>query len=329
MRQVNIGIIGVGGQGKIHIRNCLHMPNVKLWAAADVSQKGRAYAEKVGIRKTYKDYEDLLKDQKVDAVIIGLPNFLHHDSAVKAAEAKKDILLEKPLARNVREGEEILAAARKNRVKLMLGYDMRFSPVLQKLHERINDGFFGEVQIAEVTFVGLGPFTSRSYMTEPQPVPSWWFDKELVGGGALLDLGSHMINLLAWYFGGVRSAKSYLGYKYNMELEDLATCFLEFNNGTIAIINVGWFSKDFIRSIQIFGTAKSFFTHIARRTRSSIIWNDIKRRFGLHSHDVYFAEIEHFVECVRNDVQPSPSGEEGLLDLQIITMAYNNASRIT
>ena len=86
-----------------------------------------------------------------------MPNFLHQEAAVKSAEAGKHILLEKPLARSVEEGEKILSSVKRNGVKLMIGYDMRFDLVLNRIHDQVVNGYFGEVQIAEATNIRDGP----------------------------------------------------------------------------------------------------------------------------------------------------------------------------
>lgn len=327
MRQLNFGLIGLGSQGKIHLRNCLRIKEINLVGVADVSKKVLRLANKMGVKNVYRNYEDLLKDKRIDAVIISLPNFLHLDSTVKAAEAGKDILLEKPLARNVKEGKEILSSVRENGVKLMLGYSLRFHPALEKLHQKIVDGYFGEVEVVEAANVSHGPFTPSSDKTGPRQVPSWWFDKELAGGGALLDLGSHLINLLTWYFGEVTDVKSYLGYIFNMELEDVATCVLKFKDGPVATINVGWFSKDFVQSIQICGTAKNGYVRISSPNFIGLIWKDLRKKLGWLSQDHFYLELKYFVECLQKDEPPNPTGKEGLLDLQVVSIAYENASK--
>lgn len=325
LKQLNLGIVGLGYQGKIHLRNCLRIKETKLLGVADVSEKALKFARKLGVKNVYTNYDDLLKNKQLDAIVISLPNFLHLEGAAKAAQAGKDILLEKPLARNVEEGEKIVSSVRRNRVRLMLGYDLRFNLVLRKIYDMIAEGVFGDVQIVEATNVSSGPFASRSDRVGPSPVPSWWFDKGLAGGGALLDLGSHLIDLLTWYFGEVKDVRSYLGYMFHMELEDVATCALKFKKGPLATIEVGWFSKDFIQSIQIFGTAKNIQVRFPSPSIIGIVWNDVKRKLGRHNHDPYYSELKYFVECLRKDELPHPSGEEGLRNLQIISLAYKNA----
>jgi predicted dehydrogenase len=321
LTKVNIGLLGVGGQGKKHLLNCLRLEETKLLGVADASEKALQFARRIGIKNVYTNFDDLLNNKHLDAVIISLPNFLHLESTLKAAEAGKDILLEKPLARNVEEGERILSSIKKNGVRLMLGYQLRFVPVLNEIREKIIDGFFGEVQIAEATNIGSGPFASRS------EVPSWWFDKELVGGGALCDLGSHLINLLTWYFGEVTYVRSFLGHMFNMDSEDFASCILKFRNGPVATINVGWFSKDRnVQTMQICGTAKNILIHFYPSNTFGVVWNDLKKKLHWPKHDPMYSELKYFVECLQKNETPYPSGEEGLCDLKIISLAYDNAS---
>ncbi|NWF86644.1 Gfo/Idh/MocA family oxidoreductase [Candidatus Bathyarchaeota archaeon] len=327
MKQVNLGVIGLGYQGKIHLQNALYLKETKVLGAADVSEKALTYAKNLGVKNVYKDYESLLKNPQLDAVIISLPNFLHLEGAVKAAEAGKHIFIEKPLARNVVEGEKILSSVKENGVSLMVGYDLRFNPDLKSVRERISDGFFGEVQIVEATNVSGGPFASRNDRVGPIPVPSWWFDKELAGGGALLDLGSHMIDLLSWYFGETEVIESYLGYTLNMKLEDVATCMLKFKNGPIATVKVGWFSKNHTQSIQICGTAQNLWMRISPQSSLGIIWNDVKRKFGLQNSSPYYLELEHFVSSLQKDKQPRPSGDDGLRCLRVISRAYEKTCK--
>jgi predicted dehydrogenase len=325
LKEINLGIVGLGNQGKVSLHNALRLKGVKVLGVADVSKKALKYAQESGIKNVYSNYEDLLKNKQLDAVVISLPNFLHLEGATKAAEAGKDILLEKPLARNAEEGEKILSAVRKNGAKLMMGYDMRFDPILRKIHDEIADGFFGSVQIAEATNVSGGPFSPRSDSVGPVQVPSWWLDRELTGGGALLDLGSHMIDLLIWNFGEVDYIKSHLEYIFRTDLEDVASCVLKFKDGPLAIVKVGWFSKDFMESFQVCGTAKNMLVRIFPKGVIKNAWARVIKRFGLYNSDPYYLELEHFVECLRNDEQPHPSGDEGLQGLQVIQSAYENA----
>ena len=320
-------MIGLGYIGKIHLRNSLRLANASLEAVSDVSKRALNDAKKDGVKKTFTSYEHLLEDPQIDAVIIALPTHLHLDCAKKAAEAKKHILLEKPLARNVADAKEIISVVQKNHVKLMMGYHLRFNKLLGNLRNKIKSGELGDVVVAYATNVSTGPFMHRAHGYAPLPVPEWWFKKELTGGGALIDLGSHMINLLRWYFGEFTDIKSYLGYRFNLDFEDQATCLGRFESGTTAVINVGYFSQKFQLKVELLGT-------VEHAVAANIPPNPISaavQMLATNTSDFwrpYIAELECFVNCIVNDVQPCPSGNDGLKDLEAIQAAYKNSIRL-
>jgi predicted dehydrogenase len=324
MQKIKLGLIGLGYIGKIHLRDSSKLSNVDLVAASDVSKRTLHDARRAGVKKTFTDYEQLLRDPEIDAVIIALPTHLHLDCAKKAAEAKKHIMLEKPIAKNVTEAKEIVAAAQRNSVKLMIGYPLRFNTLMRNLKEKLRTGELGDIVSAYAANVSTGPFMHRAHGYAPVPVPEWWFDKTLTGGGALIDLGSHMINLLRWYFGEIVEINSHLGYRFNMDFEDHATCFAKFESGTIAIINVGWFSQKYQLKIELLGTVDNVTVNnvppnpiIAAAQmlllNTSVFWQP------------YIVELQHFVNSVASDAQPYPSGIDGLRDLEAIEAAYKNS----
>jgi predicted dehydrogenase len=327
MKKVRLGLIGLGYIGKVHLRNCLNLKSAKLTAVCDISRKALRHARKMGVKNTFTDYQQLLSDDSIEAVIIALPTYLHASCVKEAAKAGKDIFLEKPLARNVAEGKDIVSTARKNGVKLMVGYPFRFSLPFQALKEKIQGGELGEVQIAYATNIGSGPFFHRAESNVPRPVPSWWFKKELTGGGALMDVGCHMINLVRWYFGEVSDVKSYMGYRFNLDFEDHVTCILKFKSGQIAIVNAGWFSQKAQIKVELLGTVGHA---SATHTSPSKIKTAIQLMTG-RTPDFYIPhlrELSNFIQCLRHDRPPSPSAEDALKDLETISLAYKNEIRL-
>ena len=232
MKTVKLGIIGLGYIGQVHLRHSFKIPGVQVSAVADISKKALKKAKNMGVKKTYIFYEELLKDPEVDAVVIGLPTHLHLQCTQKAAESNKNIFLEKPIARNVKEAQEIISVAQRNSVKLMIGYPLRFNRSFREVKEKLDNGLLGDVENAHATYISSGPFFHRAEGYSPVPVPEWWFDKNLTGGGVLIDLGSHIINLLRWYFGEITDIKSHLGHRFNMDFEDSAMCLAKFESGT-------------------------------------------------------------------------------------------------
>ncbi|MEM5866913.1 MAG: Gfo/Idh/MocA family oxidoreductase [Candidatus Aenigmatarchaeota archaeon] len=323
MKKINLGIIGLGYIGMLHLRHSLKLRNANVVAVADASKKSLKKARDVGIRRLYTNYEEILKDPGIDAVIISLPTYLHLESARKSAEAKKHILLEKPIARSVKEAREIVSAAKRNSVKLMISYPLRFNTAFKAVKKKIESGIFGDIELAHATYVSAGPFFHRAEGTTPVPVPEWWFDKKLTGGGALIDVGCHLINLFRWYFGEITKIKSYLRHRFNMNFEDSATCLAKFESGTLTVITAAWFSQDFHIEVNLFGSVKCETLQVRPFNSLSDI---IRMLIGGTSklHQPHYAELEYFVNCIINDQYPSPSGVDGLKDLEAITKAYEN-----
>jgi UDP-N-acetylglucosamine 3-dehydrogenase len=323
LKKFRLGIIGLGYIGKIHMQHGLKLANANVEAVADLSKRALKNARDAGVNKAFSNYEQLLKDPEIDAVIIALPTHLHLQCVRRAAEERKHIFLEKPIARNIQEAREIILAAQRNSVKLMIGYPGRFDPVFRNLKEKITSRTLGDVEIAYATNVSSGPFFHRMQDYAPTPVPEWWFNKELTGGGALVDLGSHMINLLRWYFGEIKDIKSHLSYRFHLDFEDSATCLARFESGTLGIITVGWFSQVFNEQVELLGTIQ----HAKTQHRASNPLRTVAQMLAMNRSEFFashLAELQYFVNCLAQDLTPSPSGEDGLRDLEAIAQAYRN-----
>ena len=329
MNKVKLGIIGLGTIGNTHLHNSLKLPNAKVVAVSDVSKKALKFAKIAGVKKTYTDYEQLLADEEIDAVIIALPNHLHLQCASKAADKKKHIFLEKPIARNVAEAKEIVSVSQRNSVKLMIGYPLRFNPIFRELKEKIKSGYLGDIESAYATNISSGPFSERAEENAPLPVPEWWFNKTLTGGGVLIDLGSHMINLLRWYFGEITDIKSQLNHRFNLDFEDSATCLAKFSSGTKAVICVGWFSKELQLKVELHGTVAHAEEQLSSpKSLSPARVGQMLLTGNSDNQSPYFTEINYFVNCILNDSNPSPSAIDGLKDLEAISLAYRNEIRL-
>jgi UDP-N-acetylglucosamine 3-dehydrogenase len=325
--KLKLGLIGLGYIGKTHLENCLRLEDADLLAVADLSRRALKRAKELGVPNTYQDYSKLLDNREVDAVIIALPTHLHVACVRAAAEANKHILLEKPLAKSVAEGREIVSVTGSKGVKLMIGYPLRFAQPFLAVKESIDEGRLGEVQTAYAVNISTGPFMHRAETGVPSPVPDWWWKKELTGGGALMDLGSHMIDLARWYFGEASEVKSYLGYRFGLEQEDHAVSLVKFENGPIVTINVGWYSQQSQTKMDVHGTGGHSTACYVQPSKIKTAVQLLLRR----TTDFYLPflnEMRHFVESVKRDVQPEPSGEEGLKDLEVIEKAYERTIRL-
>ena len=323
MEQVKLGIIGLGYIGKIHLRHCLKIADIDLVAVSDLSKKALKDAKDEGVKKAFTNYEQLLKEPDIDAVIVSLPTHLHLHCAKQAAEAQKHIFMEKPIALNPKEAKEIIATAQKNSVKLMVGYPLRFNAEFRELKTKIEKGLLGDVEIAYATYISTGPFFHRADGHSPVPVPEWWWNKQLTGGGALVDLGSHIINLMRWFFGEITDIKSQLNHRFNLDFEDSAVCLTKFDSGTKAVITVGWFLQGYVLRTEFFGTVDHALTE--HRPGNLLLTAAQMLTTGKSKfHQAHLEELQYFADCLEDDSTPSPSGEDGLKDLEAITQAYKN-----
>jgi predicted dehydrogenase len=323
MKTVRLGIIGLGYIGKVHLRHILKIPNAEVSAVADLSKKALNIAKKEGVKNAFSDYKDMLKDPDIDAVIIALPTHLHMQCALDAAEARKDIFLEKPMTRTVEEAKAIISAVETNSVKLMIGFPFRFHRKFIDIKEKIDNGQMGDVVGANATYISSGPFYHRAEGYAPMPVPNWWFEKQLTGGGVLIDLGSHMLDLLRMFFGEITDIKSVLGYRFNLDFEDSAMCIVKFSSETVAQLNVGWYSQEYFLKVDFLGSVKnSSIAHAPSKPLSTLVQMLVKGRSKFYQP--HLDELQHFVDCMINDKDPSPSGYDGLKNIEAIRKAYEN-----
>ena len=325
MKKIDVGLIGLGFIGNVHLKHLLKMPDVNLVGVSDLSKRALRKAKNAGAKKTFTSYEQLLKEPNLDAVLIALPTHLHLPCVTQAAEAGKHILLEKPIARNLEEAKEIVSLARKNSIKIMMGYPLRFNDAFLDIKAKKENGTIGDVEIAQATYLSSGPFFHRAESHIPVPVPEWWLNKSLTGGGALIDVGSHIINLLRWYFGEITHIKSHLGHRFNLDIEDSAICFAKFESGTRAVITTGWFMQGYQLKVELLGTVDQAVAQYEpeksiKKTLVQFVTNDNSKFYR-----PFFNEIVHFVNSIKNDSLPSPSALDGLKDLEAINEAYKNS----
>lgn len=237
---LRIGVAGIGHVGKMHLLNLKKFKEIKIVGVADKSKKNLKLAERLGVKSVYTDYVELFEKEEIDAAIIALPNFLKTDSVTIASENGIDVMIEKPLARSLKEASSIDSTLQKNGTRLMVSTNFRYHPHVKKLKLSLDSGSIGKVIIATLEYIMNGPWSHPLY---PTPTPDWWFNKDLVGGGALLDMGYHLLDLFTWMFGECGIEAVDLGFHYNLDQEDSASLIVRSKTGTRGVINCGWFSN--------------------------------------------------------------------------------------
>jgi len=330
-------VIGLGRMGKLHFLNASHMNDVKVVAVADKNKRNRKIAEKHHVQ-AYDDYEKLVDSEELDAVIISLPNFLKRESIFYATEKGLDIFVDKPLARNLAEAQEIVRKVNAGNVRLMVGVNYRYFDSVQKVKKMLDEGIVGDVVIATSELIMDGPF---SHPLVPKPVPEWWFDKEKAGGGALLDLGYHLIDIFNWMFGDLKMEYSTLGYRFGLPIEDSATVVLKSTrNGVNGIVNSGWFSKmifpNFNFRINLNGTVgyvstdhfapRNLYLHAIKEATLNLFRRAVGKRVHYLSYTYYYASffkvLDQFFEAIREDTSIPVSLESQLEVMKAIETVY-------
>ena len=191
MKTINIGIIGIGGIAKKHIKELLTYEDVKITAICDIDPK--AIEEKNGqlklpAEKCYENYLDLIADPDVDAVEICTPNYLHAQMAIDALKAGKPVNLEKPLAMSYEEAMEILDAESKSDTFGMTCFSYRFKPAVRYAKSLVDSGAIGRIVGLNVAYLKSSAFWEGRRL-------EWRFVKEYAASGVIGDLGVHLIDL--------------------------------------------------------------------------------------------------------------------------------------
>jgi predicted dehydrogenase len=249
---INVGIIGCGGIafGK-HMPSLKKLPDVRLVAFCDIDrEKAERAAKEFGesSSKTYTDYQELLKDKSIDVVHVCTPNNTHAEITIAALESGKHVMCEKPMAKTYAEAKAMVEAAKRTGKKLTIGYQNRFRQDSQYLHKLCREGILGDIYFAK----GLA--------IRRRAVPTWgvFLDEEKQGGGPLIDIGTHALDLTLWMMGNYEP-KIVLGTTYHklgkkanaanawgpwdpekFTVEDSAFGFIVMKNGATIILESSW-----------------------------------------------------------------------------------------
>lgn len=245
------GVIGCGAIAQaLHIPGYLKTPGVKLVAGCDpVPQRLHEAAALAGEGlRTYADYRQMLAAEPLDVVSVATPNKFHAEQAVAALEAGTHVILEKPAAVNLREVNRIRQAARSTGRLVVMGFSHRHYRGNQRMHKLIQAGAIGEPYMIRIRFAHRGPSPSWAKS-------DWFYNPNLAGGGALLDMGIHAIDQCQWLLGPIRSVQARaLTLRKDIKVEDNAILLLEFKRPrALGYIDVGWTSPAGFVGLEIMG----------------------------------------------------------------------------
>jgi len=231
LNPVRVGLIGCGKVGQIHAAALSGLAEAELTAVCDVSpERARTFAQRFGARG-YTDLDAMLREAKVEAVIIGTPHPLHAAPAIRAAEAGVHVLVEKPMAATLADCDAMLAAAGRGGVLLSVISQRRFFEPVRRIKEAIDAGKIGRP--------ALGVFTMYSWREPAYYQSDPWRGKwDTEGGGVLVNQSPHQLDLLCWFLGPVAEVSGYWANVNHpgVEVDDTAVAVLRFRGGGLGAI---------------------------------------------------------------------------------------------
>ncbi|MCE5198801.1 MAG: Gfo/Idh/MocA family oxidoreductase [Armatimonadota bacterium] len=337
MRTINVGVIGTGGiASNQHMPALQKQPDIKIMAVCDTNEESaKRAAERFSVPHIFTDYKKLLEMDEIEAVHICTPNFMHAQPAIDALNAGKHVIVEKPLARSAVEGAPMVDAARKNKKKFMVAQNVRFGSDIQALKRYIDAGDLGDI------------YFGRVWALRRRGVPSWgvFTDKEKQGGGPLIDIGVHVLDLTLYLMGHPKpisasgQAFTKLGNTpghvgaygpwnwQNYTVEDYAAGFVRLDNGASLIIESSFaanIAEDVMRS-SLLGTKGGAETHPVRifGEEKEMVY-DLTPKY-LPNVSSYEVEIRGFYDAILNDTEPPVTGEQALNVMKILDAIYKSS----
>jgi predicted dehydrogenase len=329
-----------------HLKALQSHPEIEITALCDTNlQRAEKHAREIGVPHVYEDYAKMLKEcPEIEVVDICTPNLYHSRIAVEALLAGKHVFCEKPDAINPEEAQKMADTAEKSDKLLMVMRNNRFTPTAKFLKQYIQQGNLGEI------------YTGRCGWIRRRGIPGkggWFTNKELSGGGPLIDLGVHFIDLAIWLMGNPKpvsvsgatyskfadnnvssSTHSRFGDKqengtYNVE--DLATGFIRFENGASLQIEFSWAAniEEDCNFVELRGTKAG---SIFKNNRGLQIFSEeanqllnISPLIRQAEHSPHAENINHFIDCLQNRALPIFTPDQGVDMIKIIDAIYKSA----
>ena len=316
----NWGILGAGDIARRHMAPA--MCNAAGHRIAAIMRRdpaqARAFAAEFGVERVYTEARDLLNDPAVDAVYIATPPSSHAELTALAAEAGKHVLCEKPIASTVLEARSMIAVCARHHVRLMVCHYQRFNKRHQQIREWVQGGTIGRVVSVRMNFSSYSP---------PGP-DAWRHSRAIAGGGPIMDLGSHCLDLLMYLCGPIEtSAVLTDSLAYGMEVEDTASMLLRLETGTQATVTTHWSAHipnpEESSAIELWGTEGTIMAQpLFSKDSSGTLFLHRPARVENHStgpgRKIHEDVIEHFRQAIITGEPVLAPAEDTLAGLEII-----------
>jgi len=329
---VRYGIIGFGSFAERAIAPAIRASaNSELVAIQKRSRSAaREKASSHSIPLAFDSVDELVKHPDVDAVFIVSANSAHYKETLAAARVGKHVLVEKPMAMNVREVEDVIEACSRTKVKLMVGHMLRFSPLVRRMQEMIRSGGIGRISLARAEYIYDARLSRRSWLT----------DRTIAGGGPIYDVGIHCLDTLRFVLDDeVISVKSHLNPgPTGTTTEKTASLSLEFSRGTVASILCSFEAPMRRSHIEIVGTEgilsapdftlgdRTLMLEKSMRTDGTTV--DLHRE-EIDVPNLYVEEVTSFSSSILSDTDVAVPGSVGLMNQRVLEIALTGGGVIS
>jgi len=325
MEKLKLGIIGLGGISQVvHLPIFSKLKNVSIEAVAEINKNRLlAVGEKFNITKRFTDYNELLKESDINAVIIATPTSTHHEIAIAALTAGKHIFVEKPIARNFQEAKAINDLAEKNKLLAFVGMNLRFRPDAMLIKSLINSG-----ELGNIFYIRCNWYRKQSSSEK------WFMRKDQSGGGVLIDLGVALLDLATWFL-NFPELDSVTVKTFNLNtkgVEDSAVGFIKFKNQSVISFEVSWSLDSDEDSLRLRAFGKNGTAHlnpirVYKRLQGDIV--DYSPTSSVNTKNMYKKsyenELKHFIGAIIGNNPVQSSSKDALRRMQMLEAIYKSA----
>ncbi len=333
-RKLRMGIIGVGNIGTVHLRAASQVEEVEVLAIADINEERLNKAKKdFNIPGAYSDYEKMIENEELDMISICTPNYLHCPMALKALDAKLHVLCEKPMALNYNEVLQMVEKAESVGKQIMPALCYRFVPQMAAAKKMIEEGTFGDIFYIEGSSIRRNGIPGMG---------SWFTQKRYSGGGALIDLGPHLLSVATWLIPGAKPIKAkcvsydkfgkkgeasgswgYVDPDGYFDVEDSIVALVSFDNGTTLLMRICWASNIPDEKMGILVQGEKCGGELYEGKIVDINGNE--EQVNVAPADPYVGEIQGFCRAIINNTDAPVNARDVLTDMKIIDALYESA----
>lgn len=345
MEKVKIGLVGAGQISRAHLDAYKKVKNAEVVAICDINEKHlNETADLFGIKNRYISETEMLKNEKLDAADVCVWNCNHAKCTIEALDAGLHVLCEKPMAYNAKQAEEMYEAAKRNNRLLMIGFVLRFGTESKIAKDFIDNGYLGDIY-----------FTKATYLRRHGSPGGWFGKKELSGGGPVIDLGVHVIDLTRSLMGSPKPVSVYavtsdrlgdrkylkndVGWKPDdatdndeFSVEDFGTALIRYDNGSCTLLETSYsLNGEEVTQKEFFGTKGGIKIDNDGKMKIFGEYNgylaDITPKLENYKYgtEMFPDEMQHFADCVQKGIPCMASAEDGIAVMKILDAVYESA----